>query len=532
MIYVIGSGPAGVSSAMALVKRGYQVTMLDGGMELEADRALMLRQFERQDAASWDAATIQRLKENMQSGTSGVALKYVYGSDFPYRETDTFIPKSARHAGIVSSLAKGGLSNVWGAAVLPYASEDIVDWPISIDELAPHYRAVLGFMRLAAVEDALSSRFPLYCDDFHALPQSRQIEKFLNDLGKNRQQLGARGFLFGGARLAVAAQNPHGYGCATCGLCTYGCPYGLIYNSATTLNELMAHSAFTYVPDVVVTKLTEVGEEVIIQATSRSRSKQFSFHASRVYVGAGVLSTTRLLLESMQAYNHVLTVKDSQYFLLPLLRYRAMAGVTSERVHTLAQAFIEVFDSRLSERSLHLQVYGYNELHGQAIQGLMGPFQHLFGFVTKALLERLLLIFGFLHSDVSPTISISLQAPGNGEMSTLLMEGHDNVQTRTVLRRLVAKLVGSRSLLKAVPLFPMLKLGEPGRGFHSGGTFPMRAKPKEFESDLLGRPYGFKRVHLVDSSSFPTIPASTITLSVMANAHRIASACDEPAGSG
>jgi len=532
VIYVIGSGPAGVSSAMALVKRGYQVTMLDGGVELEADRALILRQLERQDAASWDAAAIQRLKENMQSGTSGVALKYVYGSDFPYRETDTLIPKSARHAGIVSSLAKGGLSNVWGAAVLPYASEDIVDWPISIDELAPHYRTVLGFMRLAAVEDALSSRFPLYCDDFHALPQSRQIERFLNDLGKNRQRLNARGFLFGGARLAVSAQNRYGYECAACGLCTYGCPYGLIYNSAATLDELMAHPAFTYVPDVVVTKLTEAGEEVTIQATSRSRSKQLSFHASRVYVGAGVLSTTRLLLESMQAYNRVLTVKDSQYFLLPLLRYRAMAGVTSERVHTLAQAFIEVFDSSLSERSLHLQVYGYNELHGQAIQGLMGPFHQLFGFVTKALLERLLLVFGFLHSDVSPTISISLQAPRNGETSRLLMEGHDNAQTRTVLRRLVAKLAGSRSLLRAVPLFPMLKLGEPGRGFHSGGTFPMRAKPGEFESDLLGRPYGFKRVHLVDSSTFPTVPASTITLSVMANAHRIASACDEPVAPG
>jgi choline dehydrogenase-like flavoprotein len=516
---------------MALVKRGYQVTMLDGGVELETDRALMLKQLERQDAASWDAATIQRLKENMQSGTSGVALKYVYGSDFPYRETDTFIPRSATHAGIVSSLAKGGLSNVWGAAVLPYASEDIVDWPISIDELAPHYRAVLGFMRIAAADDALSSRFPLYCDNFHALPQSRQIEKFLADLRKNRQQLNARGFLFGGARVAVSAQNPHGYACAACGLCTYGCPYGLIYNSATTLDELIAYPGFTYVPDVVVTKLTEAGDEVTIQATSRSRSKQLSFQASRVYVGAGVLSTTKLLLESMQAYNHVLTVKDSQYFLLPLLRYSATPDVTSERVHTLPQAFIEVFDSKLSERSVHLQVYGYNELHGQAIQGLMGPFHQLFGFVTKAMLERLLLIFGFLHSDVSPTISISLQSPRDGEPSTLLIEGHDNPQTKTVLRQLVAKIAGSRSLLKAVPLFPMLKSGEPGRGFHSGGTFPMRAKPGEFESDLLGRPYGFNRVHLVDSSSFPTIPANTITLSVMANAHRIASACDEP-GSG
>ena len=53
----------------------------------------------------------------------------------------------------------------------------------------------------------------------------------------------------------------------------------------------------------------------------------------------------------------------------------------------------------------------------------------------------------------------------------------------------------------------------------------MKKKPSEFETDELGRPYGFERVHVVDSSVFPTVPATTITLSIMANAHRIASAC-------
>ena len=70
----------------------------------------------------------------------------------------------------------------------------------------------------------------------------------------------------------------------------------------------------------------------------------------------------------------------------------------------------------------------------------------------------------------------------------------------------------------------MLRVGLPGRGFHTGGTFPMRAAPGPFEVDGLGRPHGFTRVHLVDSSIFPSLPATTITLSVMANAHRIGSA--------
>ena len=78
--------------------------------------------------------------------------------------------------------------------------------------------------------------------------------------------------------------------------------------------------------------------------------------------------------------------------------------------------------------------------------------------------------------------------------------------------------------MKAAPISPMLRAGLPGRGFHTGGTFPMRANPGPFEVDVLGRPHGFERVHVIDASVFPSLPATTITLSVMANAHRIATA--------
>jgi choline dehydrogenase-like flavoprotein len=69
----------------------------------------------------------------------------------------------------------------------------------------------------------------------------------------------------------------------------------------------------------------------------------------------------------------------------------------------------------------------------------------------------------------------------------------------------------------------MLRLGDAGQGYHVGGAFPMRARPGPFQSDVLGRPFGFERVHLVDSTTFPSIPASTVTFTVLANAHRIAS---------
>ena len=49
----------------------------------------------------------------------------------------------------------------------------------------------------------------------------------------------------------------------------------------------------------------------------------------------------------------------------------------------------------------------------------------------------------------------------------------------------------------------------------------MSTAPTGNETDALGRPVGLSRVHAVDASVLPSIPASTITYSAMVNAARI-----------
>jgi len=74
------------------------------------------------------------------------------------------------------------------------------------------------------------------------------------------------------------------------------------------------------------------------------------------------------------------------------------------------------------------------------------------------------------------------------------------------------------------PVIPMLRLSPGGKSYHWGGSFPHAAdRPTIFSSDRLGRIGSWERIHLVDASVFPTVPAMTFGLTVMANAHRIAS---------
>ena len=50
----------------------------------------------------------------------------------------------------------------------------------------------------------------------------------------------------------------------------------------------------------------------------------------------------------------------------------------------------------------------------------------------------------------------------------------------------------------------------------------MSGSRKMNNSDHLGRPFGKKRIHIIDSSILPEIPVNTISYTVMANAYRIA----------
>jgi hypothetical protein len=78
-------------------------------------------------------------------------------------------------------------------------------------------------------------------------------------------------------------------------------------------------------------------------------------------------------------------------------------------------------------------------------------------------------------------------------------------------------------MLDLYPLLPMLRLSAPGKSYHWGGSFPHAAdRPVTFSSDRLGRVGSWERTHLVDASVFTTVPAMTFGLTVMANAHRIA----------
>jgi hypothetical protein len=55
-----------------------------------------------------------------------------------------------------------------------------------------------------------------------------------------------------------------------------------------------------------------------------------------------------------------------------------------------------------------------------------------------------------------------------------------------------------------------------------------RPRAGALETDTLGRLAEWRRIHMVDGAVLPSVAATTFTLSVMANAHRIAAQALDP----
>src|SRR2546429_452498 len=113
MDVVVGSGPAGVACAKARLESRQQVRMLEAGICLEPERARLVETMSQSSPADWHPKQLTRLKEGVSANTKGIPLKLIYGSDFPYRETERWVPADYDGVALRPSLAQGGFSNVW-----------------------------------------------------------------------------------------------------------------------------------------------------------------------------------------------------------------------------------------------------------------------------------------------------------------------------------------------------------------------------------------------------------------------------------
>ncbi len=520
---IIGSGPGAAGAALALTADpAQQVTVIDVGGLLEPDLRSTLHRLATTDEGRWSAADVERIsRQPVPTRRGGLPEKRAYGSDFPFRDAGQLAgiePHGLANPSLVSG-AYGGFSNVWGAQIMPFSKQTFGGWPITWSEMEPHYRTALGEMDLAGEEDDLNELFPLMAPARSLPPSADRTERVLGRYRQRRALVRSHGITLGRARLAFRSDE-----CTRCGLCMTGCPHQLIYSSSHTFDRLRAKKRIRYRPDILAVHLDEVDGEphVLVRSTRTGRVERIG--ADRIFVACGGIGTARLVLGSLGAFDQPVYLQESVQFVMPTMSLRAIPDPRSARNFTLNQ-FNLLYDVSGDGVDLcQVHFYEYNPAFLASVPGAIrrpGAEPAL-----AALLRRVSVGLGYVPGWASPTVKIvarRVSGGGHDRLPVLEVGGEAGGRWPPMLRALVRSMLKVAPALDLWPAVPMISLSPAAKSYHFGASFPHGRSRTATTTDRTGRLAAWDRIHLVDASVFPEVPATTFTLTIMANAHRIAS---------
>ncbi|MGA3145963.1 MAG: GMC oxidoreductase [Acidimicrobiales bacterium] len=518
---IIGSGPGAAGTALALTADpAHEVTVIDLGGTLEADLSLARSKIASIEEASWSPSDVGRINQQPSPVEIGaIPQKQAFGSDFPFRDVgqlDGIEAVGPTNPSVVSG-AYGGFSNVWGAQIMPFSRATFDRWPLTLEDMESHYRSALSEMTLAGAEDDLSEVFPLMVEAGQLPPLADRSERVLDRYQARRAFVRSHAITVGRARLAFRSGD-----CTCCGLCMTGCPYQLIYSSSHTFDRLRSEGRIAYRPNLLATRLEERDGSPSVRVQDTNTGARQRFSADRIFVACGGIGTARLVLGSLGKFDRTTRVQESVQFVMPTISLRPVPDPRQERNFTLNQ-FNLLYDHTGEAVDLcQIHFYDYNPAFLSSLPSFLSgrraeP-------VLAGLLRRISVGLGYIPSWGSPEVRLTTRRPRDDEQLPTLEIDREQIEGwPPMLRGLVRSMSKVAPALDLWPVVPMISVSAAAKSYHFGGTFPHGRVRSEQTTDVLGRLAAWDNIHLVDGSVFPTVPATTFTLTVMANAHRIAS---------
>ena len=522
-VLIIGSGPAAAGAALALTANSDStVQVIDIGGRLEPENDKVRKRMSKAQPEDWVIDDLRAISLTAVAiGKDRVPEKRNFGSDFPFRnfgQLDGLTSEDGVNSHVISG-AYGGFSNTWGAQTMVFSDATFDDWPFPRSDLEIDYRAILRAIPYSGEEDDLTEYFPLWGPAGPLPPLSEGPERILSAYERHRLRVRRHGVLLGKARLAF-----NGRDCISCGLCMSGCPYSFVYSASQTFDDLVRRGRINYTGGFVALRLGENDGRPFVVARSLVTGKLETFNADKVFLASGALGTTRLAAQSLDLWSRRIRMKESAQFLMPLLALRGIKDLSQEGTFTLNQFNVVMPFDESGHDIVQIHGYPFNAAMEDALPTFLTR-PALKG-IGALLLRRITVGFGYLPSWWSPGFDLIVEPSGSeGQIArmTLLPSSDDGALARRKLRIVTRKLMMVAPSLGLFPVVSQIDLSAPGKSYHFGGSFPHSRTPKRSEeTDLLGRLHPWRNIHLVDASVFPSVPATTFTLSIMANAHRIA----------
>lgn len=491
-VIIVGSGPSGVSAAWPLTEAGIEVLMLDAALEhpLPQPPTGNIGQF-RRDPNRWKIQLGEDLGGLFVVGDYSPKLS----TPLARRIVSSFFARSGlitnNFVG-VGSYEKGGLSTIWGANAAVYDDDDLAGFPISRCDLLPSYQSVIRRIGVSGNFDA-----DLGIENGPALtaPAAHVLQAYKNAIP-------AHGFHLARANNAVlTTPRADRQACAACGLCLWGCERRSIYTSVYDVASLSQRSNFTYRPRAVAQAVAASVHGPVIFLDGGER-----IAAPCVILATGTLTTSALVLRYLKKKSAPLLTNPvgAMAFVVP----RLIGVPLPDESFSLAQLSYQI---QMETALVSGAIYGSDTLPLTEIANRL-PFSRSVALkVSRALAPAVLLATSYLPGEYSAnTLSVGDDA--------IIIDGGHQATSASLLKRGLKQLSKHVRRMGAYPIFGSLTLSTPGADLHYAGTLPMGGAEVSIEGAVRDCP----GLYVVDGAVLPSLPARHCTLTIMANADRIA----------
>jgi hypothetical protein len=522
-VLVVGSGPAGVNAASALVEAGWNVALVDFGNRDTAYAPLIPRErftsLRRTDPAQHRYLLGDRF-EGLPSSKVRVGAQLTPPRQYVHADVASWIPVVSQTFSAMESLATGGLGNAWGAGAFYFSDEELAEAGLDVSVMHRHYERVAARIGISGTRDDL---LPFLGDCDSLMPGIRldsNAERVLARYAAKRRRLQADGFYLGQTRLAVCTQPRSGRG-----------PYGYqdmdfwadfdrsVYRPRWTLEELSRHRNFTYLDRRFVQSFSEAADGLIHLQTRDAESGHVdALQAVALILAAGTLSSTRIVLRSLGCYNTQVPLLCNAYTYVPVLNLHSLGRSARDERCSLAQ-LTAIYAPRDGGDLVQTQFYSYRSLLTFKLIKET-PLASRNALRAMRALMNAIGILGINHADRTAAQKYCLLRAGENDGPDQLHIKYQPTADETALQaRHEQTVLRSFRQLGCWPL----KRVSPGNGssIHYAGTLPIDGGDRDLTCDVdcLLRPT--RSVYLADGSVFRYLPAKGLTLSIMANADRV-----------
>ena len=290
--------------------------------------------------AAWDL-----ISANATIGGDELPKKMHFGSDYIYAADRPFAHIVTNRAGRAPypTFARGGFSNIWGAAALPPDACDMADWPVSRSAMEPYFRKVAALLPLCGGGGSMAATFPAYNEALGQLdpgPQGLSLAERGSGRTPRKRLAEDESAVWPGA-----SGDPHRGGgsrpslpCNGCGQCFHhGCVRGSIFSTVPMLDGMIRRGEVVYRCGLFVRSVREDADQAHVRVLDLNGGPMELTFKTLCYWPPEPLNTTAILLRSAGHYDRPVVLKESQKFVLPALRMRAARTAAEQPSITLAR---------------------------------------------------------------------------------------------------------------------------------------------------------------------------------------------------